>query len=212
MRDRHIYKNNLVSFVLNNFILFLLFVCSCQLILHQISSVIKKRFESQGMALSGRGLALLWQIVTMADDSSEPLCFASIEDADKYIRGIKDQYAKKSKRYYCKFHVDCRHFMKIVSPIPGSFHIYQCGDHTSIIKRTKYGVPCALRPLLDKYLEVGCGPLNAIAAVKEELRISPDLAPLEAALDEENKDKKKFQRKIQTRKTDLKHVARGRKH
>jgi hypothetical protein len=157
--------------------------------------------------LSGRGLNYDWKIVTKSDECDEPLFFSSLQTADKYVRGINEQYAKKSKRYYCRFHVECKHFVRIASPISGLFHVYQSGFHTSDVKHTAYGLPCALKPIIDKYLKVGYGPLNAIATVKEELRLSPHLASLAAALDEENKDKKKFQLKVQTRKTGLKHVA-----
>lgn len=155
----------------------------------------------------GRGVQFNWEIITT--DGILPLCFPSTEEADKYVRGSNNQYAHKSGRYYCRFHENCRHFLKTVENHlePHLIHLYQHGHHTTKIKIEPHGIPNALRPYFDKYLKLGCFPRLAVSTVREELLQSPELLPLLEALDTENKAPKKLQRKIQTRKSDLKQQA-----
>ncbi len=139
------------------------------------------------------------------EQCNEPIIFDDLKSAEQYCRE-GEQFVKKSGRFTCSFHMECKYYKKI-REISSRFHVFECGSHTTEIKINTYGIPKALRPYTDKYLNVGFGPLKAVANLKEELRTKPELSNLTAALALESSKKKAFQRKLQSRKAGLRHVA-----
>ena len=158
-----------------------------------------------------RGQSLQWE--PFINISGENTLFESDEFLRKFVTTFNDgQFVYRGRLFCCSYHVDCPVKMKGKLNWEGKIVLMCTGQHTNKFIVPTKGLPKALKPHIDKWLNTGKTLQQVVGRVQTQFANSPNNNNNNAdgllhVVKELSMNGTQFKLKIQTRKTKLRLTA-----